>query len=244
MSSVTINTSQNVTIDYEPAGLGNRLLAFLLDGIFKISYIFILLIAFGFSSYFLKLNNPLVIGIIAFVLFLPLLFYEVVLETLMHGQTFGKKLLKIKVVKLDGTQPTVGAYILRWLISLFEIGMCQGLVAVISIAASKHSQRLGDMAAGTTVIRIKPAVTLKDTILEQEKHEAYTVIFPQVAMLSDADMQLVKDVHHFYEETQNSDSLTKLAAKIKSKTGIVTSLKDETFIATLLKDYNHFQMEK
>ena len=155
-----------------------------------------------------------------------------------------KKIMKIKVVKLDGTQPSVGSYLLRWLIRLVEIDMCGGLIAMISIAVSKNSQRLGDMTAGTTVIHIKPAVTLQDTILQQEKHQAYNVVFKEISLLNDADMQLAKDVHDFYEKTDNNEPLGKLAKKIKDKTGIVTSLSDEEFIATLLKDYNHLQLEK
>ena len=244
MELVAINTSQNVTIDYEPAGLGNRLLAVLLDLVFKVSYVVTLLIIFSFFVNIFKFDDQLVIGIIAILFFLPLLFYDFLFETFMHGQTFGKKIIKIKVVKLDGTQPSVGSYLLRWLIGLFEFSIGQGLIALISIAVSKNSQRLGDMAAGTTVIRIKPTVSLKDTILLQKKHAEYTIVFPQVSMLSDADMQLVKDVNQFYKETQNDDSLIKLSQKIKAKTGIVTELDDEAFITTLLKDYNHYQLEK
>jgi hypothetical protein len=120
--------------------------------------------------------------------------------------------------------------------------MCGGLIAIISIAASKNSQRLGDMTAGTTVIRIKPAVTLQDTILQQQNHETYKIVFNQISLLSDADIQLVKDVHDFYEKTNNMEALAKLAQKIKTKTGIVTTLTDEEFISTLLKDYNHYQL--
>ena len=152
--------------------------------------------------------------------------------------------MKIKVVKLDGTQPSVGSYLIRWLIRLLEIDIFQGLVAIVCIAVSKNSQRLGDMAAGTTVIQIKPAVTLQDTILQQQKHDEYNIVFKQVALLTDADMQLVKDVRDFFVETKNTDALSKLVIKIKTKTGILTEMKDEEFIATLLKDYNHYQLEK
>lgn len=245
MDAVVINTSQNVVIDYVPAGLGNRLLASILDILFKIGCIFTFMIIFSMLGiYSGKLNNSASIVIFFVILVLPYLFYDLLFEIFMHGQTPGKKIMKIKVVKLDGTQPSVGSYLLRWLIRLFEIDVFQGLVAIISIASSKNSQRLGDMAAGTTVILIRPAVTIKDTILQQQKHEEYKIVFNQVALLTDADMQLVKDVRDFFLETGNADALAKLTVKIKTKTGIITDMKDGEFLAALLKDYNHHQLEK
>ena len=242
LESVAIHTSQNVTIDYEPAGLGNRLLAGILDLLFKVGFMITLSIILSFIGlHSERVSNSVIVSI---VIFLPYLLYDFLFETFMHGQTFGKKILKIKVVKLDGTQPSVGSYLLRWLIRLLEIDMCGGLIAIICIASSKNSQRLGDMAAGTTIIRIKQAVTLQDTILQKQQHEAYKIIFNQVALLSDADIQLVKDVHDFFLKTGNRAALEKLADKIKKKTGIETDLKDDSFIATLLKDYNYYQLEK
>ncbi len=245
MESVVINTSQNIVIDYEPAGLGNRLLSAILDVLFKIGFVYTLMIIAGLLGFYSgKLNNPSSIVIIILMVYIPYLLYDFLFETFMHGQTFGKKIMKIKVVKLDGTQPSVGSYLLRWLIRLVEIDMCGGLIAIITIAVSKNSQRLGDMAAGTTIIHIKRKVTLQDTILQQQKHLEYKIVFKEVSLLNDADIQLVKDVNDFYVKTGNNTALKKFAQKIKDKTAIVTSLSDEDFMTTLLKDYNHFQLDK
>lgn len=245
MEPVVINTSQNVVIDYEPAGLGNRILAAILDLVFKFGFIITLSIIFsvlGISTG--RLNNSSSVVVFFIIILLPYLLYDFLFETFMHGQTIGKKLMKIKVVKLDGTQPSVGSYLIRWLIRLLEIDIFQGLIAVVCIAISKNSQRLGDMAAGTTVIHIRPAITIKDTILQQQKHEEYAIVFKQVVVLTDADIQLLKDVYDFFIQTQNTDAIRKLALKIKIKTGIVTDMNDGRFINTLLKDYNHYQLEK
>lgn len=220
-------------------------MATLLDFLFKIGFIYTLLIIGAFSGmYEGRLNDTASFAILVLVIYLPYLLYDFLFETFMHGQTFGKKIMKIKVVKLDGTQPSVGSYLLRWLIRLLEIDMCGGLIAIISIAVSKNSQRLGDMAAGTTVIHIKRAVTLHDTILQQQKHELYEVVFKEVSLLNDEDIQLIKDVYDFYLKTNNDKALQKLSQKIKAKTGIVTSISDDQFMAVLLKDYNHLQSEK
>ena len=223
MESVVINTTQNVSINYEPAGVGNRILAVLLDGVFKIGIVFSFSLLISLIRESSNLNyNSTIYTVIGFMVFVPFLFYDVLFEIFMRGQTPGKKLIKIKVVKLDGTQPTVSAYLLRWLIGLFEFGMSSGLIAVICVAASKKSQRLGDMAAGTTVIHLRPKVTLQDTILQQEQKENYKITFQEVDLLSDADAQLIKDTLDFYKETYHKEALKKLSQKIKAKTNILT----------------------
>lgn len=226
-------------MDYEPAGLGNRLLASILDGLFKAAYV--VTAFFVAIAVMEKRTSSTTETVVVILLMLPLLFYDFLFETFMQGQTPGKKIIKLKVVMLDGTQPSVSAYLLRWLIRLFEIDIDYGLIAIISIAASKNSQRLGDMAAGTTVIRIKPHTKIEDTILQLQQKEDYKIVFPAVSSLTDADVQLMKDVYDFYTKTGNTQTLKKLAEKIKAKTGIVTTMKDGLFIATLLKDYNRLE---
>jgi uncharacterized RDD family membrane protein YckC len=60
----------------------------------------------------------------------------------MNGQSLGKKVVAIKVVKLDGTQPGIGSFILRSILRVIDIQLLNGLVALISVAASDKSQRL------------------------------------------------------------------------------------------------------
>lgn len=245
LDSVIINTSQNVSIDYEPAGLGNRLLAGILDYLFKIGFVITLAFTLGYIGALNEYrHSTTTLFIYYFLILLPYIFYDLLFEVFMHGQTLGKKIMKLKVVKLDGTQPSVGSYLLRWFIRLLEIDICEGLIAIVCIASSRNSQRVGDMAAGTTVIRIKPAVTLQDTILQQQMYDAYKPVFKEVALLNDTDVQLAKDVYDFYTQTGHTESLRKLAGKIKSKMGVVTPMKDGEFIATVLKDYNYFKLEK
>lgn len=243
MDSVAVNTTQNVVIDYQPAGLGNRILAGLLDMVFKWAYIITMIIVLFASDAFVT-NGSTGTVIIIIVAALPYLFYDLLFEIFAQGQSLGKKIIKIKVVKLDGTQPSVGSFLLRWLIRFFEIDLIYGLVAIISIAASKNKQRLGDMAAGTTVIIVRPAVTLKDTILQAEQKPEYKITFPQVANLTEKDMEIMKEVYDFYMKTGKTDGLTKLTEKVKAKAGIQTTMRDGELISTLMKDYNHYKFEE
>lgn len=243
MDSVAINTTQNVVIDYQPAGLGNRILAGLLDFVFKWAYIVTMIIVLLATKAF-DTGSTTGTVIIIVIVALPYLFYDLLFEIFAQGQSLGKKIIKIKVVKLDGTQPSVGSFLLRWLIRFFEIDLIYGLIALISIAASKNKQRLGDMAAGTTVIIVRPAVTLKDTILQAEQKPEYKITFPQVTNLTEKDIEIMKEVYDFYMKTGKTDGLTKLSEKVRTKAGIQTSMRDGELISTLMKDYNHYKFEE
>ncbi len=241
MDSVAINTAQNVVIDYEPAGLGNRILAALLDSLFKFAYIITWVIILVSTKAFGTEGTAAILLVVA--VFLPILFYDLLFEIFANGQSLGKKIIKIKVVKLDGTQPSIGSFLLRWLLRIVEIDMLYGLIAIITIASSKNKQRLGDMAGGTTVIQIRPAVTIKDTILQIQQKEVYKVVFQQVASLTEKDMEIIKEVHDFYLKTGNREAMVKLSDKIKKKTGIISTMPEADFLATLLKDFNHYKFQ-
>src|SRR5690606_12148888 len=90
-------------------------------------------------------------------LYLPVLFlYNLVCETFFGGQSIGKKSMGIKVVKMNGHNPTVGDCLLRWCLRIVDIGASLGALAAILVSSSEKGQRLGDMAANTVVIRLNP----------------------------------------------------------------------------------------
>ena len=153
MQNVGIHTTQNVFIHHQLAGLGDRIGAYLLD--------LAIIVAYGFAVFFIiallemELSNSLML-----VFFLPVFFYDLLFEILMDGQSPGKRQLRIKVVKLDGTQPTLGSYILRWILRPIDV-LFYGGVAILCIVIGGKGQRLGDIPAGTTVVKLA-----KDSSLE------------------------------------------------------------------------------
>ena len=244
MDSIKIETTQNVDLDYEAAGIGYRILATLLDGVFigvYVAIIFILCISLGFN-YFYD-SNQYMASTLLIILGLPILLYHFLSETFMNGQSLGKKVLKIKVIKLDGTQPGIGSYLIRSLFRIIDIQLFNGLVALISVAASNKSQRLGDMAAGTTVIKLGSKLTLRDTILFKQV-DNYKIVFDQVALLSDRDIAIIKEILEHSIINNKPDNLGILAQKVKTKMGITSPLKHDEFLKTVLLDYSHYQFER
>lgn len=243
MSELTINTTQNVNINFTAASIGDRILAFLIDLAIKAAYF---IVVYGIFFYWLGIERA-ISGMdywskraVISIFFLPAMFYSLTLESLFEGQSFGKKLLRIKVVKIDGYQASFGDYLIRWFFRIIDISMLYGMVALIAIISSKKSQRLGDMTAGTAVITLRNKITINSTILEDIGQE-YVPVYPLVIKLSDNDMRIIKDTFQYAKAKNDLETLERLKAKIESVTGIQKqSLSNAEFIATILKDYNYY----
>ena len=238
MDTLPIRTTQNVDIHYEPASIGDRILATLFDYLFFLSYFLLIILTNAINNFFDGIPRSF-----ALVLILPVFFYDLVCETLMQGQSFGKMIMKIKVVMLNGTQPQLGAYLLRWLLRIIDTRLFSGVVALLAILFSDKGQRLGDMAAGTTVIKLKQKIQLSDTILMQTRPE-YKLIFPEVAKLSDTDVFIIKEVLRVGLQSGNFEAIEKCTAKTKTAMGINSSLPSVQFLNIVLMDYSHYQFEK
>lgn len=243
MSQLSINTTQNVVINFTAASVGERILAFLTDTIIQIAYA--ITVFYGIFS-LLQLGNLIknwdnwsrIALIILF--FIPIIFYSILLESIFEGQTFGKRLLKIKVVKIDGYQASFGDYLIRWLFRLIDIFSNSGILALISIVITDKSQRLGDISAGTSVISLKNNISINSTIL-QEIDEQYIPTYASVIKLSDNDVRIILENFLFAKKNYDLEKLKKIKTKIETVTGIKNqSGNDADFIKTILKDYNYY----
>jgi uncharacterized RDD family membrane protein YckC len=248
METIKINTTQNVALSYTAAGVGPRILAALLDGIFVFAYTCIVFLIFSFAirkDYYSgdyessETFNQVLVGILILFL-LPAGLYHLLCETFLNGQSFGKKIVKIKVVKLDGTQPNFGSYLIRSMFRLID----RPMIALITVAVSKNSQRFGDMVAGTTVILLNKPVSIHQTILYQQVPD-YKIIYPQVALMSDTDANTIREVLDFSFKQNQPQHLAALRKKLCGKYGISeVQQKDAEFLNTLLMDYTNYQFEK
>ncbi len=235
MSELQINTTQNVKIMFIAAGAGERFLAFFIDMAIKIGYLMVLSWTFGV---FENMDEWSQIGINT-VLSFPVMFYTLVLESFLEGQTIGKKALKIRVVKIDGYQASLSDYVVRWFFRIVDIYIF-GL-GFFAILFNKKNQRLGDMAAGTAVIALKDKVTINHTILENLK-EDYKPTYPYVIKLSDNDARIIKETFTIAKASKDYQTLIKLRKKLIEVTGIkeIKHKSDIEFIDVIMKDYNYY----
>ena len=242
MTQLSINTTQNVNINFTAASVGDRIFAQLLDILVMIAYavvVGVLLDITGLSTTIEAMDTWSVMGAYG-IIYSPIMFYTIVQESLWEGQTIGKRIMKTKVIKLDGYQAGFGDYLIRWLFRLVEILIGYGIIALIAVIASKKSQRLGDMAAGTAVITLKNKVNINHTII-QDINSDYVPTYPLVIKLSDNDVRINKETFETAITTRDFATLIKLREKVLSVTGIKNqSGNDQDFIRTLLKDYNYY----
>lgn len=241
MSQIAINSSQNVNINFNIASIGERLVAWLIDNVIKGVYVFIiffLLLRFTNLSEFIDSLDQWSAAAIIIVITFPAQIYTIVCESLMEGQTFGKKAMQIKVVKIDGFQAGFGDYLMRWFFRIIDIG----IVGLVSMIVSKNNQRLGDMAAGTAVISLKSKINISHTILENLKDD-YVPTFAQVIKLSDNDVRIIKENYLKAIQTDDRTVITKLSIKIQEILKIerdAGKFTERNFISTIIKDYNFY----
>ncbi len=237
MQTISVRTTQNVVIKYPVASVGDRIGAFLIDLFIMIMYIF--LTAFIYDYFDLSS-----VAVVFFVIILPVTLYHLLFEVLMDGQSPGKRLLRIKVVRTDGTSPTLGNYLIRWLLRFVDILLSSifglpGAIAVVTIAAGGRGQRLGDIAAGTAVVKlVQPSdVDAAEIFAPLRQEQNYQPVFPQATLLTDAHVEIIRQALEVYRKTGNDKPLLAVTEKVKLITGIQSDLPPVKFLYTLLEDY-------
>jgi uncharacterized RDD family membrane protein YckC len=248
MAEIQITTTQNVTINFKAAEVGERILAYIIDLVIKIAYLFFISFVLGLIARPLDIlieddfaDDPWSVTAIVIVICSPIIFYTIVSETLLMGQTLGKKILNIRVVKIDGYRASFLDYFIRWAMRLAEISLFWGIPALVSVASTKKHQRLGGMASGTAVITLKNKIGINHTILQEVK-EDYVPTYFSVIKLSDNDVRIIKENFLRAIKTKDHKTMRVLREKIinvideRPNADITT----ESFIRCILKDYNHF----
>ncbi|MFK5972637.1 MAG: RDD family protein [Flavobacteriaceae bacterium] len=144
MAKIQITTTQNVTIAFTAAELGERILAYFIDLIIKIAYIGLVISLFlgisgsGGSSFEENYDtDPWSVMAIIIILGTPVFFYTLISETFLAGQTIGKKITQIQVVKIDGYRASFLDFFIRWVMRFIDINIFSGVIALIAIGSSK-----------------------------------------------------------------------------------------------------------
>jgi len=154
MRTITIITPSNIEIEYRLAGAGSRMGAFIID--FAIQITAILLIAWvilrgTFSEIFFGTTTPggASIGFILISAFIIHFGYFILLEMLMNGQTIGKRILGLRVIRDNGLPIEFTHSLIR---GVLRSSLDMVYIGFFVILFSQKHKRLGDMAAGTIVV--------------------------------------------------------------------------------------------
>jgi len=244
MNNIGIETTQHVHINYEVAGIGDRIFAYFIDAI--LLFVYSLVVFTIWSNIFGETNGEEVLNniwLLILLISIPSLLYRVTFEIVWNGYTIGKKLIGIRVVKTDGSRAGISSYLLRWLIGLFEIGVTSGSVALVTILINGKGQRLGDMAGGTCVIKERRNMKLDDTLFT-ETEEEYKPLMPSIYKLEDKDIEIIKEVlgaQYQYDDNTWFVMLQRTRKLIEQKLDTQKpDLNALDFLKLIVKDYNAY----
>jgi uncharacterized RDD family membrane protein YckC len=235
MQTVRVRTTQNVFIEYGLASIGDRILAYLIDRVILAIYIITVIAVLVQTE--IQGNDDITIWIAIILVAFPLLFYSLLFEIAMNGQTPGKRVMKIQVVKLDGTPATIGNYLLRWIFGPVDFLFMSGVVAVVCIAMGGKGQRVGDMVADTTVVKANSQHEISGNEIFIVPEKTHTPTFAQVTELNDRDIELIQRALDVMREQGNAEPALAITGKIKSRLGIQSDLNTTDFLTTIVKDY-------
>jgi hypothetical protein len=147
--------------------------------------------------------------------------------------------MKIRVISLDGSRPTFSQYLLRWLFRIVDFTLTLQLGGLISGFVTEKCQRIGDIVAGTILVRTVPRTKINNIIFRNVE-DTYQPVFPQVTQLSDKDIALIHEVVENYFRTGSSMVHT-MADRVRAHLSIALppGMNDLQFLQTALKDYSH-----
>jgi uncharacterized RDD family membrane protein YckC len=243
MEKIKIPTSFNIELEFETPEFHKRLFAWLIDLIIITAYLIISMSLVNyFSSGYQHSDNDqpfyYKLSAVQLLLLVPVFVYHLFFEIFMNGQSIGKKIIGIKVIGENGGRPALHQYLIRWLTRPFDF-VFFGLVGLLTVVLSKKNQRLGDMAAGTLVIKTKIETNINDTVFFELSNE-YKPRYKQVMRLSDRDMNTIKGVLNNNRRYKNFDVVARISEKVRSVLGITDYEEPVEFLETILKDYNYY----
>ena len=230
-------TGQYVNIQPTVASVGDRIFAQIIDWIVLLAYL-VLVIWIGFEC---NINSDWY-----FIIFIGLvpLFYTLLCEIFNQGQSVGKMIMKTQVVKLDGTSPTLGAFLMRWLLYLID-GPMTSYMGLVVMLLTRNNQRLGDLAAGTIVIKKQKYKKIQISLDEYDYlAQNYTPRYPQAADLS---LEQIEIITRTLSISQKDFALrvAKLAGKEREKLNIERKETDDAaFLRRIVRDYQYYALEE
>jgi len=183
--NVSITTPENIEFIYHIAGPFRRLPAFLLDIVFRYVFFIAIIMIVGFTGVFqlFPISGAVLMASAIVLIFVLSWFYGVFLETWMNGQTFGKRVMGLRVVSVDGRPINASQATIRNFLRIADISPLAPilldestgavayviptfLITLICMLMTKRLQRVGDLAAGTMVIVNERRWYPKNIVLE------------------------------------------------------------------------------
>ena len=177
-SAYVIRTPENVTFEFELAGVSARALAWFVDVLVMLALITVALQVIGS---FVSVAGGLATALIFVAVFLVQWWYTALLEWLWGGQTLGKRIVGLRTLSERGVRIDLVQSIVRNLVRIVDLLPGLYLVGGVSALLDRHGRRLGDLAAGTIVVRERKTPAPSVVVPEAERYNTF-VNDPSIAL--------------------------------------------------------------
>ncbi|MCL2386959.1 MAG: RDD family protein [Defluviitaleaceae bacterium] len=196
MKTITIITPSNIEVEYRLAGAGSRLASFLIDFMVQglIFIAIVLIVLFGFDRViFGNTDYPsgVALGIVMVTWFVLQFGYFVICELSMQGQSIGKRIFGLRVIRDNGQPLEFSQSLIRGLLRTSADMMYIGIFIILF---SKKHKRLGDMAAGTLVVSERYNETYQPSLVNATPH--WPSFLPNRDLLTPSELQLTEEWLH------------------------------------------------
>lgn len=227
---LTVDTPENIDFNYEIAGLGSRFLAAAIDtlvvSVIQAILILTMLIIAGFD--FAEAALGMIIAGITLVAFGVLWGYYILFELVWRGQSPGKRALKIRVVRTDGSAITLTESIIRNLIRIVDFLPAFYGLGVVTMFVNENARRLGDLAARTLVVYEHEQVGLDSLAWDSTRRRVTEIEITEalddanvadlpLELLTEADLSLIEDFLRRRHDISIAVSLSKRMVDIVEK---------------------------
>lgn len=228
---LNIDTPENVVFGYEIVGIGSRFIAALIDSLIigvTLGIITLVMVVIGNNAPEGVQTILTALGIlISFIFFWG---YYIFFEMRSNGRSPGKNVANLRVIRQDGTPITLTESIVRNLIRIIDFFPGAYGLGVVTMFIDGQSRRLGDIVAGTLVVRDEEAVTLHSLQerrpsppLSTSKEEDRDLAWP-VHLLEEADIRIVEDfLRRQYDLSNRHDMAYTLTKSLLAKMNLPTT---------------------
>ena len=246
----TVDTPENIDVAYDVAGIGSRFMAAIIDTFLLV----VLQIILGALSAFIanQIDTPdarsVINAIWALLSFLFLWGYYMIFELIWNGQSPGKRLLGLRVVREGGRPITLVASAIRNLVRIIDF--LPGLygIGVLAMFIDKRARRLGDLAAGTLVVKNQQALSLDSLTAEpalaaippRPSDAPDTPLLPNLHLVSQAEFDLVNEFLRRRNELGPEPRFrlgSDLAGKLRSRLGVGNNGHHELFLEHFVREF-------
>ncbi|MFZ9387085.1 MAG: RDD family protein [Chitinophagaceae bacterium] len=275
MGAIKVPTNFNIELEFEVPEFYRRLAALLIDVILQYFYLRIageIYVSIQGNMDHFDSDSGYNMWSVRWLLLLPIMFYHLVMELTLNGQSIGKRVMGLRVVDERGGKPSFSQFVIRWLLRLSDLWIVQILLYIfyvvstndvigsaeiivlvlfaiaflvtdiVLVVSSPKGQRVGDILARTILISIRTRRNIEETVF-QEVADNYVPSFPQIMQLSDKDINAIKSILETARKKGDFQMAEAAAGKIKSHLRIETEMNAFDFLDVLLKDYNYLSVK-